>query len=136
MMPDAGIAEYRRAAQKAKTRVSLPLLVLGVFFFACESLRLPVPWWAVLGLLLSALGGGVIFPVVYRRRHHPMRLDARERRYTLAQLIGRSVGFVGIVGGFIALGLRTERASAVAPYLALFGCLCACVSVFFRYERS
>jgi hypothetical protein len=98
------------------------------------SMHLTVPWWAVLGLLLAALGGGIIYPVLYRRKHHPMRADAHERRYTLVQLVGRTLGFIGIVGGLLALNMGTERAVAVAPFLVILGVMCASASIFFRYE--
>jgi MFS family permease len=134
MMNYADMTEYRREAQKAKVRVSGPLLVCGLAFLLFTSVHLTVPWWAVLGLLFAALGGGIIYPVVYRWRHHPMRQDTRERRYTLVQLIGRTQGFIGIVAGLLALNRATERATAVAPFLVILGVMCASASVFFRYE--
>jgi dipeptide/tripeptide permease len=131
---NAEMEDYRREAQKAKVRVSGPLLVAGIAFLLFTSLHLTVPWWAVLALLGAALGGGIIYPVVYRRRHHPNRADRQERRYTLVQLVGRTLGFIGIVAGLLALNLGTETATAIAPYLGIIGVIFASASIFFRYK--
>ncbi len=96
MLSDFQLAEYEREHRAAMQKVGACLLLGGVAFGGLVALHL-APAWLVLVVLLLVLAYGVIYPVRWRREHHPFRLEARERRYSMALLLGRSVGFASLM---------------------------------------
>ena len=125
---------YRKDFQVVRSRLALVFVFLAGLLGVCMKLHVGVPWWAVLLLLVVALIGGAGFPAYYRLMHHPHKADSRERRYAVAQLVGRPLGLSLITAGMLALAMGTHTSTAAAPVLVLSGTLLASIPVFFRYK--
>ncbi|WP_157467266.1 hypothetical protein [Edaphobacter aggregans] len=55
------------------------MLLIALLGWACLKLKVPVPWWCVLLLIAGAIALGFIYPVLWRRKHHPLlKRSARE----------------------------------------------------------
>jgi hypothetical protein len=85
-------------------------------------------------LIAGAIALGFIYPVLWRRKHHPLRNDPREKRLTLVQLLSRPVGFLLLVGGFVSLGDKAASGSSASLIMVIFGVGIASLPIFFKYK--
>lgn len=126
--------EYQKHFKRLRVRIAASLGLLAVLLVVCAALHVTVPWWILFFFLLGSLIVGAGYPAYYRLKHHPRKQDRQERRYALAQLVGRPIGFACLIAGALAMAMKTTTASAVAPYLVLIGTFLASMSVLFRYK--
>jgi hypothetical protein len=126
--------EYQQHYKRLRVRIAASLGLLAALLVICAALHVAVPWWVLFFFLLGSLIGGAGYPAYFRLKHHPRKQDRQERRYALAQLVGRPVGFACLIAGALAIAMKTATASAIAPYLVLIGTFLASISVLFRYK--
>jgi hypothetical protein len=96
MYSDFQLADYELQRRAAMQNIGAALMLGGVIFGALAFFHLAPAWLTVI-VLLAVLAYGIIYPVRWRREHHPFRTEAREQRYSLALMLGRSVMFVSLV---------------------------------------
>jgi hypothetical protein len=96
MYSDFELADYEVQRRAAMQNIGAALMLGGVVFAALAYFHL-APAWLTLVVLLAVLAYGIIYPVRWRREHHPFRTEAREQRYSLALMLCRPVMFVSLV---------------------------------------
>jgi hypothetical protein len=96
MHSDFELADYEVQRRAAMQNIGAALMLGGVVFAGLAFFHL-APAWLTLIVLLAVLAYGIIYPVRWRRKHHPFRTEAREQRYSMALMLCRPVMFVSAV---------------------------------------
>jgi hypothetical protein len=96
MHSDFELAEYEVQRRAAMQNIGAALMLGGVAFAALAFFHLAPAWMTVI-VLLAVLAYGIIYPVRWRRMHHPFRTEPREQRYSMALMLCRPVMFVSAV---------------------------------------
>jgi hypothetical protein len=133
MQSDFELLEYARARRAALQKSGAILLVLGMALVAAIQLKV-VSAWMVAATLVAVLVFGILRPIYWRRKHHPFRAETKEKRFTLALMLGCNLGYLCIVAAAVLWGIDGYRAYMLARLLALIGIGAFCTPIFFSYK--
>ncbi|WP_035358208.1 hypothetical protein [Edaphobacter aggregans] len=130
---DTAQSVYEAGSHKLRLNLGRGLLLIALLGWACLKLKVPVPWWCVLLLIAGAIALGFIYPVLWRRKHPPLRNDPREKRLTLVKLLSRPIGFLLLIAGFVSLGDKASSGSS-SLIMVVIGVGIASLPIFFKYK--
>ena len=92
---------YTRDRRRLNTRLGVLMVALIPLPAILLHLRFE-PLQMLATVVILALGGGIVYPVWWRSKHHPYREDGREKRTRLVVVTCRTVAFVSFVGFMVS----------------------------------
>jgi hypothetical protein len=133
MQTDFELMEYARGRKAALRKNGLIMLVAGLLLIALIQMKLVVGWMVMLIFILVFVLG-IVQPIRYRIKHHPLRGEQKEKRFARALLFGCMIGFSFLCTSAVLIGMDGDlvyRASRACAIVAVMG---FCTPIFFSYK--
>lgn len=105
--------QYNRDRRRLNTRLGL-LMVLLIPVPAILLHERFEPLQMLATVVVLSLGGGIVYPVWWRSKHHPYREDGREKRARRIAMVCRTVAFVSLVAAMVGWVVGSNASSWIA----------------------
>lgn len=132
---DFELTDYNMQRRAAMQNVGASLMLGGVIFAALAFFHLAPPW-LTLTVFLLVLAYGIIYPIRWRRSHHPLRTDPREQRYSMVLMFCRPVMFVSAVVAALCYPMEGAGAERVMNVMIAVVVLSATYPIAVNYKAS
>ncbi len=132
---DFELADYDVQRRAAMQNIGASLMLGGVIFAALAFFHLAPPWLTLV-VFLAVLAYGIIYPIRWRRRHHPLRTDPREQRYSMVLMVCRSVTFVSAVVAACCYSIDTVGAQRTMDVMIAAVFISATYPIAVSYKAS
>src|SRR5579863_2496357 len=133
MQADFELMEYARGRKAALRKNGLIMLVVGLLLIVLVQMKLVVGWMVML-IFILVFALGIVQPIRYRIKHHPLRGEQKEKRFARALLFGCMIGFSFLCAFAVLMGMDGDlvyRASRACAIVAVMG---FCTPIFFSYK--
>lgn len=133
MQSDFELMEYARGRKAALRKNGLIMLVAGLLLIVLIQMKLVVGWMVMLTFILVFVLG-IVQPIRYRIKHHPLRGEQKEKRLARALLFGCMIGFSFLCTSAVLMGMDGDLVYWASRGCAIVAVMGFCNPIFFSYK--
>src|SRR5580700_156791 len=107
MQSDFELMEYARERKAALRKNGLIMLAAGLLLMVLIQMKLVVGWMVML-IFIMVFVLGIVQPIRYRIKHHPLRGVQKEKRFARILQFGCMIGFSFLCASAVLMGMDSD----------------------------